>query len=81
LIPLLLENVELYRIAEEDKFGLAVLERYAENLWSLIIAMEGEIEVYDDVGGVSLEEVEEVIEKTYEMRWTRLQLLASMVAV
>ncbi|MFZ8788648.1 MAG: hypothetical protein ACO2OZ_03145 [Acidilobaceae archaeon] len=81
LIPLLLENVELYRIAEEDKFGLAVLERYAENLWSLIIAMEGEIEVYDDVGGVSLEEVEEVIEKTYELRWTRLQLLASMVAV
>ena len=81
MIPLLLENVELYRIAEEDKFGLAVLERYAENLWSLIIAMEGEIEVYDDVGGVSLEEVEEVIEKTYELRWTRLQLLASMVAV
>ena len=81
MIPLLLENVEVYRIAKEDKFGLAVLERYAENLWSLIIAMEGEIEVYDDVGGVSLEEVEEVIEKTYEMRWTRLQLLASMVAV
>jgi len=81
LIPLLLENVEVYRIAKEDKFGLAVLERYAENLWSLIIAMEGEIEVYDDVGGVSLEEVEEVIEKTYELRWTRLQLLASMVAV
>ena len=81
LIPLLLENVELYRIAEEDKFGLAVLERYAENLWSLIIVIEGEIEVYDDVGGVSLEEVEEVIEKTYGLRWTRLQLLASMVAV
>jgi hypothetical protein len=86
LIPLLLENVEVYRIAKEDKFSLAILERYAENLWSLMIAMEGEIEVYDDVGGGSLEEVEEVIEKTYGLRWTRLQLLekfrylASMVA-
>jgi hypothetical protein len=81
LIPLLLENVEVYRIAKEDKFGLAILERYAENLWSLMIAIEGEIEVYDDVEGGSLEEVEEVIEKTYGLRWARLQLLASMVAV
>jgi hypothetical protein len=86
LIPLLLENVEVYRIVKEDKFGLAILERYAENLWSLMIAMEGEIEVYDDVEGGSLEEVEEVIEETYGLRWTRLQLLekfrylASMVA-
>jgi hypothetical protein len=86
LIPLLLENVEVYRIVKEDRVGLAILERYAENLWSLMIAMEGEIEVYDDVGGGSLEEVEEVIEKTYGLRWTRLQLLekfrylASMVA-
>jgi len=80
-IPLLLENVEVYRIVKEDRFGLAILERYAENLWSLMIAMEGEIEVYDDVGGGSLEEVEEVIEKTYGLRWARLQLLASMVAV
>ena len=86
LIPLLLENVEVYRIAKEDRVGLAILERYAENLWSLMIAMEGEIEVYDDVGGGSLEEVEEVIEETYGLRWTRLQLLekfrylASMVA-
>jgi hypothetical protein len=86
LIPLLLENVEVYRIVKEDRVGLAVLERYAENLWSLMIAMEGEIEVYDDVGGGSLEEVEEVIEETYGLRWTRLQLLekfrylASMVA-
>jgi hypothetical protein len=85
-IPLLLENVEVYRIAKEDKLGLAVLERYAENLWSLMIVIEGEIEVYDDVEGGSLEEVEEVIEKTYGLRWTRLQLLekfrylASMVA-
>jgi hypothetical protein len=86
LIPLLLENVEVYRIAKEDRVGLAILERYAENLWSLMIAMEGEIEVYDDVEGGSLEEVEEVIEETYGLRWTRLQLLekfrylASMVA-
>ncbi len=42
----------MYRIAKEDRVGLAILERYAENLWSLMIAMEGEIEVYDDVGGV-----------------------------
>ncbi len=87
LILLLLENVEVYRIAKEDRVGLAVLERYAENLWSLMIVIEGEIEVYDDVGGGSLEEVEEVIEETYGLRWTRLQLLdkfrylASMVAV
>jgi hypothetical protein len=86
LIPLLLENVEVYRIAKEDRVGLAVLERYAENLWSLMIVIEGEIEVYDDVEGGSLEEVEEVIEETYGLRWTRLQLLekfrylASMVA-
>jgi len=86
LIPLLLENVEVYRIAKEDRVGLAILERYAENLWSLMIAMEGEIEVYDDVEGGSLEEVEEVIEETYGLRWTRLQLpekfryLASMMA-
>jgi hypothetical protein len=86
LIPLLLENVEVYRIAKEDRVGLAILERYAENLWSLMIAIEGEIEVYDDVEGGSLEEVEEVIEETYGLRWTRLQLLekfrylASMVA-
>jgi len=86
LIPLLLENVEVYRIVKEDRVGLAILERYAENLWSLMIVMEGEIEVYDDVGGGSLEEVEEVIEETYGLRWTRLQLLekfrylASMVA-
>jgi sirohydrochlorin ferrochelatase len=86
LISLLLENVEVYEIVKEDRVGLAVLERYAENLWSLMIAMEGEIEVYDDVEGGSLEEVEEVIEKTYGLRWTRLQLLekfrylASMVA-
>ena len=86
LIPLLLENVEVYRVVKEDRVGLAILERYAENLWSLMIAIEGKIEVYDDVGGGSLEEVEEVIEKTYGLRWTRLQLLekfrylASMVA-
>ncbi len=86
LIPLLLENVEVYRIAKEDRVGLAILERYAENLWSLMIAIEGEIEVYDDVEGGSLEKVEEVIEKTYGLRWMRLQLLekfkylASMVA-
>jgi hypothetical protein len=86
LIPLLLENVEVYRIAKEDRVGLAILERYAENLWSLMIAIEGKIEVYDDVEGGSLEEVEEVIEKTYGLRWMRLQLLekfrylASMVA-
>lgn len=86
LIPLLLENVEVYRIVKEDRVGLAILERYAENLWSLMIAMEGEIEVYDDVEGGSLEEVEEVVEETYGLRWTRLQLLekfrylASMVA-
>ena len=86
LIPLLLENVEVYRIAKEDRVGLAILERYAENLWSLMIAIEGEIEVYDDVEGSSLEKVEEVIEKTYGLRWMRLQLLekfkylASMVA-
>jgi hypothetical protein len=86
LISLLLENVEVYEIVKEDRVGLAVLERYAENLWSLIIVIEGEIEVYDDVGGVSLEEVEEVIEETYGLRWTRLQLpekfryLASMMA-
>ena len=67
MISLLLENVEVYEIVKEDRVGLAVLERYAENLWSLIIVIEGEIEVYDDVGGVSLEEVEEVIEKTYGM--------------
>jgi len=75
LIPLLLENVEVYRVVKEDRVGLAILERYAENLWSLMIAIEGKIEVYDDVGGGSLEEVEEVIEKTYGLRWTRLQLL------
>ena len=86
MISLLLENVEVYEIVKEDRVGLAVLERYAENLWSLIIVIEGEIEVYDDVGGVSLEEVEEVIEETYGLRWTRLQLpekfryLASMMA-
>ncbi len=86
LIPLLLENVEVYRVVKEDRVGLAILERYAENLWSLMIAIEGKIEVYDDVEGGSLEEVEEVIEKTYGLRWTRLQLLekfrylASMVA-
>jgi hypothetical protein len=86
LIPLLLENVEVYRIAKEDRVGLAILERYAENLWSLMIAIEGKIEVYDDGEGGSLEEVEEVIEKTYGLRWMRLQLLekfrylASMVA-
>jgi hypothetical protein len=78
LIPLLLENVEVYRIAKEDKFGLAILERYAENLWSLMIAIEGEIE-YDDVGEGSLEEVEEVIEKTYGLRWTRLPLLEKFI--
>lgn len=75
LIPLLLENVEVYRVVKEDRVGLAILERYAENLWSLMIAIEGKIEVYDDVEGGSLEEVEEVIEKTYGLRWTRLQLL------
>ena len=68
MISLLLENVEVYEIVKEDRVGLAVLERYAENLWSLIIVIEGEIEVYDDVGGVSLEEVEEVIEETYGLR-------------
>ncbi|MFZ8794210.1 MAG: hypothetical protein ACO2O2_10060 [Acidilobaceae archaeon] len=75
LIPLLLENVEVYRVVKEDRVGLAILERYAENLWSLMIAIEGKIEVYDDVEGGSLEEVEEVIEKTYGLRWMRLQLL------
>ncbi|MFZ8794599.1 MAG: hypothetical protein ACO2O2_12060 [Acidilobaceae archaeon] len=40
-----------------------------------MIAIEGEIEVYDDVEGGSLEEVEEVIEETYGLRWMRLQLL------
>jgi hypothetical protein len=39
LISLLLENVEVYEIVKEDRVGLAVLERYAENLWSLMIAM------------------------------------------
>jgi len=63
LIPLLLENVEVYRVVKEDRVGLAILERYAENLWSLMIVMEDGIEVYDDVEGGSLEEVEEVIEK------------------
>jgi hypothetical protein len=86
LIPLLLENVEVYRVVKEDRVGLAILERYAENLWSLMIVIEGKIEVYDDVEGGSLEEVEEVTEKTYGLRWTRLQLLekfrylASMMA-
>jgi sirohydrochlorin ferrochelatase len=75
LIPLLLENVEVYRVVKEDRVGLAILERYAESLWSLMIAIEGKIEVYDDVEGGSLEEVEEVIEKTYGLRWTRLRLL------
>jgi hypothetical protein len=68
LIPLLLENVEVYRIAKEDKFSLAILERYAENLWSLMIARGDKIEVYDDVGGGSLEEVEKVIKETYGLR-------------